>query len=456
MTRSKIGAMEREPLSKYVAYRRKEVGLSQKELSALLSYTPQAISRFEALNSAFPLEFADGLCQALGCSLDDIFLRNRENVAYAPLPFPIAELGALLKQIRERLNQKQEDIAQACSVSVRSLRNYELGRSGPSLQFLESLCLYWNIKPSEIPQLAKQEEQPVVPPVITKPFYSRPAFIVGMSLFAVAIITTGVLVPLLWKKAEPSPNPSTSIVSSNSTIGKYGLEYVEGAPNFLRMSYERNSFSYIGDTITLILEDAYDGRTFPLKDNLKIEGLPGVGSFKFSYEVINDTQVALTLVSARNGEGTSLNIFIGRYQYNNMGFFYYREATPVYLPSDTDHKFPITGGKVVCDEKSEITVRLSDTRFAQYSLMLFNGGMAHVFEEGVEPSFMGGDGYLVFSRSSLHNWAITIGSDYHGGYVEIPAQIEQDTVMVTEWVEVVGETENYWYALDPLVIHIIE
>lgn len=111
---------------------------------------------------------------------------------------------------------------------------------------------------------------------------------------------------------------------------------------------------------------------------------------------------------------------------------------------------------LLCDEKTEITVRLSDTRYARYYIFLHNHGMGHTFEEGVEPYFMTGDGYLVDSRSPLHNWPITIGIDYHGGYVEIPAQMEQDTVMVTTWVEVVGETENYLYALDPLVIHIIE
>lgn len=151
--------MEKGRISKYVSEKRKQRGLTQKDLAELLFYTPQALSRFEALDSAFPLSQADALCKALDCSLDDIYLRKLDDTHYEPLPFDIDQLGGLLSDIRKRKQISQDDIASSCNVSTRSLRNYENGKGNTSLQFLDAFCSYVGLLPSEL--LIKEEPTPV-------------------------------------------------------------------------------------------------------------------------------------------------------------------------------------------------------------------------------------------------------------------------------------------------------
>ena len=103
--------MEKGRISKYLSEKRKQRGLTQKDLAELLFYTPQALSRFEALDSAFSLSQADALRKALDCSLDDIFLRKLDDAHYEPSPFEIEQLGKLLSDTRKRKQVNQDVIA---------------------------------------------------------------------------------------------------------------------------------------------------------------------------------------------------------------------------------------------------------------------------------------------------------------------------------------------------------
>ena len=474
--------MKKEALSKYVAYKRKDLGLTQKDLAALLSYTPQAVSRFESVNSAFPLAFSDSLCRALDCSLDDLFLRTREITRYAPLPFSLDEIGNLLEEKRKERGLDQESIASACGITSRSLRNYETGKGSVSLQFLDIFCETLSIKPSDLAKKEppKPEPLPIVPPRTRRSFFV-PSLTGAAAFAAAALIMAIFLVPsgqthslvesplssiqesetITAKEVESSPASSfafSSVVQASPEeppIGKYGLEIHPGVPNFLKIQYDKNEFERPGDKIELNLSDAYDNIDFDLtKDrDLDVQGL--VSGFSFSYEAISKNQLGLTLLEGHNGEGTALNIRIGGYWFYNVGFFFVHNNDPVYLPSDTEHLFPINRGTVNADFETKIKVNLNDTNYVAYQMTLFHGEEIQSFDEGINPSYMIGEAFPVISRSQSHNFSLTFVSDVGGEYVAIPKPIEVDVFMITGWVEVVGESGNYYYALEPLTVQIV-
>ena len=462
--------MEKIALSKYVAAKRKLAGLTQKDLAELLFYTPQAMSRFESLDSAFPINQADALCQALDCSLDEVFLRQMDDTHYAPLPFDLDEVGTLLSEARKQKGFTQEQMADACNLTTRSLRNYESGKSHISLQTLECFCEALGILPSGLKQTVT-EVVPVAAPTKKRRWVP---LVAALSAATVAAATIGITFALLPKAdstpisspSEPSINAdsglnqnppieitSEALSSEDDGIGKYGFEIRPGMPNFLKLSYEKDHFDSIGDSIVITLSDAYEEtyvNLFPMPD-LMISPVDTEGVFAVDMEVVAADQIAITLISARNGEGSSLNLLFQDDWFYFMGFFYYREETPVYIPSDVDHLFPINGGKVHCDLKTEVNFVLSDSQWLSFQINLFYDGIYVPFDEGIEPGYMLGTACLTTCRFASHNWAFALAD--HA--IKIPEMVEVDNQMVLAWVRVVGETGEYWYALDPLVIHII-
>ncbi len=461
--------MEKIALSKYVAAKRKQVGLSQKDLAELLFYTPQAMSRFESVDSAFPINQADALCQALDCSLDEVFLRQMDDTHYAPLPFDLDEVGALLSEARKQKGLTQEQMAYACNLTTRSLRNYESSKSHVSLQTLEAFCEVLNILPSGLKVVPVEAEAAPVAPAPRKRVWipivsalSAASIIAGIAI-TFALLPKNVPGPTassdpLAASLAPAPGPieitSQAMQESVDTIGKYGLDIVPGKPNFLKVSYEKNEFSSIGDSILITLSDAYEETYIDLLSYSDIMAFPvdSGGELSFDMQVVDANQLSLTLLSARNGEGSAINLFLEEDWFYSLGFFYYREETPVYIPSDVDHLFPINGGKVHCDLKSEVNVVLGDTQWLSFQINLFYNEMYVPFDEGIEPGYMLGTACLSTCRFASHNWSFGLADRA----IKIPEMVEIDNQLVVAWVKVVGETEDYWYALDPLLIRIIK
>ena len=130
--------MERTSFAEYVILRRKALGKSQRSLAEVLNYSPQAISRFESVDSSFPLDLLPTLCQFLDCSLDDIFRRREFGTSYEePNLLKDEALGLRMAEIRIEAGKSQDDIAELCGISVRSIHNYERGKAAPSYQTLE-------------------------------------------------------------------------------------------------------------------------------------------------------------------------------------------------------------------------------------------------------------------------------------------------------------------------------
>ena len=478
--------MEKELLSKYIAYKRKQVGLNQKELAALLSYTPQAISRFESVNSAFPLDFADSLCKVLDCSIDDIFLRRKEATHYIVLPFGSNDIGQLLKAKREASGKSQTEMASIIGISARSLRNYESGSSGVCLQFIESFCEALGIVPSELVVKEDAKEEPTSVPHSRIPFYRRRVFVFALAGALVLLAIPSIVVPISISRSNAlnidrdsssstteSQNTSiTSIISPSSSvssgprIGKFGLEIKDGAPGFLKVEYEKSVFSSLGDTIDITLSDAYDGTPINLYNDHSFRLNPTSTSETFSidYEIVSENQVRLTLLNARNWEGTGLNMCLGKYWYNSLGFLTYKNSDPVYLKSDVSHSYPITRASVHSDWKNEVYANVDETNFVSYRCSFFNGAGLQEFDGKLENGGLSlecitADGWTMTSRSEAHTWTIGVfeSQDAQGcyGYVEIPKQIETDSFIQIEGFKTLDENgEEYWAMMDPLYIHI--
>ena len=308
-------------------------------------------------------------------------------------------------------------------------------------------------------------------------FTSAGAWIPIVSALSVGVIAAIIAIVLVFYPKDSLPpavtNSETSLASEISQasqeetieitsqltsskddgLGRYGLEIVPGRPNFIKVSYPKNVFSFVGDTIVITLSDAYD-ETYVSLDQREFEVSPvpmGEGTFAIESKYLSENQFSITLLSAKNGEGTSLNLLFYDDWLYSLGFFYYREEAPVFIPSDIDHLFPITGGKVHCDLRSEVNLALKDTHSVSFQMNPFYNGQYVLFEEGIEPSYCSGAAQMAWCRFGSHNWPCTLAMNY----IKIPDEIEVDEVMVLGWIKVADASGEYWYSLEPLTIHII-
>ncbi len=460
--------MAKSRFCKYVALKRKEIGLTQRQLADALCYTPQAISRFESIDSAFPMESMPDLCKTLGCSLDDIYLRNEET-HYAPLPFELSELPSLLRNKREQYGKTQNQIGNACGCTAKSVRNYENGAGSISYQFIEAFCECLGILPSELivtpvsPQIA-----PEIPPENIKNPANRVRFYaIGGSMFALALLVA-ILIPVIKSNVDrtssqnaivniSSQETSTLITTAKAeettTAPKYGLGESGGVPGFIQLEQSKPYFGHIGDTIELTLSDAYgdcdlsDIRPEDIEYSLVIPS--DTLSVSFTHTGVGKT--TMTLLGAQNGEGSSLNIDIGGNKFYNVGFFAYHDQTPVYLSGDTNHKRPFVEGGLYYAGSQETTVYLNETNYVSYNIFFMGAGGTYAYPVG--PNYMVGDASLQVPRITEHAWGLDIHTDEK--YVIVPKQIEVDDALLIYWVEVQGINGSYWFALTPLHIHII-
>ena len=449
--------------------------MTQKELADALCYTPQAISRFESLNSAFPMESILSLCEALDCSLDDIYLRN-EDSHYAPLPFELSELPSLLRKRREQSGKTQDEIASVCGCTAKSVRNYENGAGSISYQFVESFCECLNILPSElIVEPITPQNPPEINPVIIKTHSKRPwIFGIGGSALALVLLAV-ILIPVIKNNmtkasANPIANESAATVTSiqettaptittltttvtTNTAPKYGLGESGGVPGFIQLEQSKRYFDHIGDTIELTLSDAYGDSDLSEIPQNSIEYSLAIESptLRVSFKNTGTGKTTMKLLGAQNGEGSSLVINIGGNIFYNVGFFAYRDQTPVYLSSDTNHKRPFVEGGLYHAGSNDVDVYLQESNYIAYEIFYQNAEGGYAFVNN--PNYMVADAALQSPRITEHNWGLAINNSEK--YVEIPKQIEIDDALVIYWVEVQGTTEPYWFALTPLHLHII-
>ena len=443
--------MPKSRFCKYVAKKRQEIGLTQKQLADALCYTPQAISRFESLDSAFPFALIPLLCKTLHCSIDDIYLRN-EDTHYEELPFTLDELPSLLRKKREACNKTQEDIASYCHCTSKSIRNYESGAGSISYQFIETFCEYLSILPSELVKTKETPQNPdeIHPEVIQRNTWLKRILAIGGIAVALSIIIA-ILIPILSTAAKDSALFQSSV---STTSPKYGLEPSGDVPAFIQLKQSKHVFSYIGDTIELSIEDAYgdmDVSVIP-DDMIEYRLIETSPTLSVTFTHAGNGKTIMTLESAQNGEGSRFNVIIGGTIFYQLGYFAYYDQTPVYLKDDINHEYPFSDAGIYHAGNKEATVYLQENNYLSYFIFYFdsNGGNAYV----ENPGYAIGWSCMQSPRIYEHIWHL----DIHDGsnYVEVPKQIEVDDAFVIYYVEVQGmDDEPYWFMLTPLHLHIV-
>jgi len=194
--------------AEYVAARRSSLEKTQKEMAEALCYTPQAISKFEATNSAFPLEQLPVLCRFLDVSTEDIFRRNLINPRYEEREIQYAEIAKNLRKTRQDAHLTQESIAVLCDTSVRAVRNYEKGSAVPSIQLVEKWCEACSVPTSKILHTIRAEPVPddTLPRQIAAQKAKRRILLFGLPIIIVLAVSTGTAAIVTATKGPSSSN----------------------------------------------------------------------------------------------------------------------------------------------------------------------------------------------------------------------------------------------------------
>jgi len=219
-------------LGEYVNRRRKALGLSQSTLAASLSYSDQAISKFEAGESLPSLSVIPSLANLLQLSVDDLLTRN-EN----PLPFEEKNPPFINRQITEnlyalrlahKLSQKEE--ADIFKVSRRTIINYENGASLPSLDVLDRILDFYKLKPHAF------FYEVLYPDIQETRLFKSHSFQKTLGIFVLGFVMggallSGILTPVLLNRSSSGeynvPNNSQAGNSSVTNTTSLGIPYLE-------------------------------------------------------------------------------------------------------------------------------------------------------------------------------------------------------------------------------------
>ena len=217
--------------AEYVAARRSSLEKTQKEMAEALCYTPQAISKFEATNSAFPLEQLPVLCRFLDVSTEDIFRRNLINPRYEEREIQYAEIAKNLRKTRQDAHFTQETIASMCDTSVRAVRNYEKGSAVPSIQLVEKWCEACSVPLANVIHAVYDETVPddTLPRRIAAQKARRRILLFGLPILLVLAaaagtvsIVTATRAPLNSTESSLRSEPTSSSEPSSSDSGSEG------------------------------------------------------------------------------------------------------------------------------------------------------------------------------------------------------------------------------------------
>ncbi|MCR5491097.1 MAG: helix-turn-helix transcriptional regulator [Bacilli bacterium] len=252
--------MDEPSFANYVAQRRLNLGKAQKDLAAALSYTPQAISKFEATNSAFPIDQLPELCFFLNCSLDDIFKRNLADPCFKETPFDIQQVGKRLRVTRQKANKTQAEIAALCGTSARAVRNYESGQTVPSYQTLEKWCEACEVTPEGLLSGEMADvvivEQPAQ--IVERP--RRRSFI-PIIVLVVVVVAASVSTPFIVQAARNrnGSDPEGSVVAGlteDSSSAPTSMSELSSAPTSISELSSSEELLYSSEEQVISSEEA--------------------------------------------------------------------------------------------------------------------------------------------------------------------------------------------------------
>ena len=386
--------MEKMRFCQYVARRRQALGKSQKQLAEELSYTPQAISRFESLNSGFPLQFIPNLCSSLDCSILDLSSRNLSNPKYGAIePTFLDHLHEKIAKAREKDGRTQKELSESINITERSLRKYEKGESLPSFQVLESIADYLNVPLDTF--FKKDEPQAplsTIPPESIeskKKINLRFAWVFGSLAFLLIAFSISIPVAInalnnnnrnAYVDAQIGETSTVEVSSSNK-----GDEPLE-APLRYSFSQNKNAFESINDQVLLTID--YDDSTAygDVLNNghpAKVEFSKEYETFvRLQYEIIDAHHISVTLKNSTRAIFLPLSIIIDEEYFD--GIFHVRVPSSSPLKFSSSDETPFYNATI----DSPLTGPLQKDSPAFLNLgYLGKDGETIVYDDQVSPSY---------------------------------------------------------------------
>lgn len=128
-------------LDNNLKYARKDLEMTQEELGYVFGVKKATISNWENGYDIIPLNKLVKFCNLYNYSFDFIVGFTRENKIYPKLnKIDKIKIGKNLKDLRNRLNLTQQQIADECSISRATFCHYELGMNLISTLTLYTIC----------------------------------------------------------------------------------------------------------------------------------------------------------------------------------------------------------------------------------------------------------------------------------------------------------------------------
>lgn len=128
-------------LDNNLKYAREDLEMTQEELGYVFGVKKATISNRENGYDIIPLNKLVKFCNLYNYSFDFIVGFTRENKIYPKLnKIDKIKIGKNLKDLRNRLNLTQQQIADECSISRATFCHYELGMNLISTLTLYTIC----------------------------------------------------------------------------------------------------------------------------------------------------------------------------------------------------------------------------------------------------------------------------------------------------------------------------
>lgn len=128
-------------LDNNLKYAREDLEMTQEELGYVFGVKKATISNWENDYDIIPLNKLVKFCNLYNYSFDFIVGFTRENKIYPKLnKIDKIKIGKNLKDLRNRLNLTQQQIADECSISRATFCHYELGMNLISTLTLYTIC----------------------------------------------------------------------------------------------------------------------------------------------------------------------------------------------------------------------------------------------------------------------------------------------------------------------------
>ena len=189
-------------IGSFLAYRRKQLGLSFSDVGSAIGYTPQAIYRYEKGIVKIDLSLVDSFCKVLNLSAEAFFEMDTEKITpYQNEKFSQDAFCSLLQSELSKEPGIVSKIAAQLSISPSRVEKWSSGDALPSVDYFVLMSDVLGYKPADL--YLGRAKQIAIPP---KPIRWKLPLIAVASALA---ISAGILVPFALSRLNPGSSSSS-------------------------------------------------------------------------------------------------------------------------------------------------------------------------------------------------------------------------------------------------------